>query len=69
MTTSVAVQIIPPELTCAISECKNATFHCGFGDIEWLNPANVLINATITNRIHSKKLLLYAHIYVCIHAS
>ena len=68
MTTSVAVQIILPEFTCAFSECKNITFYCITGDIEWLNPANVLINATITNRIHSKKLLLYAHIYACLHA-
>ena len=52
MTPSVAVEIIPPKLTCTIPECKNVTFRCTFGDIEWLNPADVVINDTVTNRIH-----------------
>ena len=66
MTTSVAVEIIPPKLACTIPECENVTFYCISGDIEWLNPADVLIDDTVTNRIYGKKLRTLICTYICL---
>ena len=49
-------------ITCIIPECDTTTLSCLLSrglseeDIEWLNPSNVVINSTSTNRIYSKKL-------------
>ena len=56
-------QEVGSEITCIIPECNSIILPCGLygNNIEWLNPNNVVINFTSTNRMHSKKLLYYSY--------
>ena len=62
LTTSLAVRIAVDgsALTCVISEseCSSVTIYCEGEEVEWLNPNNVVINYTTTERIYSKNIKL-----------
>ena len=58
------IEVDGSALTCVVSEsdCSSVTINCqAREEIEWLNPNNVVINSTETDRIHSKNIKPLIH--------